>query len=124
LLHRRDCPRVAQSTDPWAARNDTLRCHCEQSEAISPNLARTAAAAALAVTAAILAACEGGAGVFGGPGPFVRAGNAESVEIGFIGDVSNAMPLARKHCAQFERVPRYAARTLDGAEFDCVRPGS
>ena len=61
---------------------------------------------------------------FGGPGPFVREGNAESVEIGFSGDLSNAMPLARKHCAQFERVPRYAMGALDGAVFDCVRPGS
>ena len=62
--------------------------------------------------------------VFGGPGPFVREGNADSVEIGFSGDLSNAMPLARKHCAQFERVPRYAMPSLDGAVFDCVRPGS
>jgi hypothetical protein len=78
---------------------------------------RRVAAVFLALTGMMLAAC-------GGPGPFVRAGNAESVEIGFSGDVANAMPLARKHCAQFERVPRYAMPTLDGAIFDCVRPGS
>jgi hypothetical protein len=67
-----------------------------------------------------LSAC-GGAGPFAGPGPFVREGNAASVEIGFSGDVSNAMPLARRHCAQFERVPRYVAPTLDGGLFECVR---
>ena len=79
----------------------------------------------LALAGAALSACGGApGGVFGGPGPFVREGNAETVEIGFSGDVSNAMPLARKHCAQFDRVPRYAMPTLDGAIFDCVRPGS
>ena len=75
----------------------------------------------LAVAGAILLACSG---AFGGPGPFVRGGDADSVEIGFSGDASNAMPLARKHCAQFERVPRYVQPTLDGGIFECVRPGS
>jgi hypothetical protein len=77
----------------------------------------------LALVGAMLSSC-GGADLFGGPGPFVREGNADSVEIGFTGDISNAMPLARKHCAQFERVPRYAMGAQDGAVFDCVRPGS
>jgi hypothetical protein len=74
------------------------------------------AALFLGLIAAMLAAC-------GAPGPFVREGNAESVEIGFSGDVSNAMPLARKHCAQFEREPRFVSPTLDGGLFECVRPG-
>ena len=78
----------------------------------------------LVLAGATLSACGGASDVFGGPGPFVREGNADSVEIGFSGDVSNAMPLARKHCAQFERVPRYAMPSLDGAVFDCVRPGT
>jgi hypothetical protein len=78
------------------------------------------AAVFIALTGAMLAGC----GAFGGSGPFVREGNADSVEIGFSGDASNAMPLARKHCAQFERVPRYVQPTLDGGIFECVRPGS
>jgi hypothetical protein len=82
------------------------------------------AAVFLALIGAMLSACGGASGVFGGPGPFVREGNADSVEIGFSGDVSNAMPRARKHCAQFERVPRYVEPTLDGGIFECVRPGS
>jgi hypothetical protein len=77
----------------------------------------------LAFIGATLASC-GGVDPFGGPGAFVRAGNAESVEIGFSGDVSNALPLARRHCARFERVPRYQMPTLDGAIFECVRPGA
>jgi hypothetical protein len=71
----------------------------------------------LALIGAAISAC-------GGPGPFVREGSANSVEIGFSGDLSNAMPLARKHCAQFERVPRYLMPTLDGGIFECVRPGA
>jgi hypothetical protein len=77
----------------------------------------------LALAGGMLTAC-GGSDPFGGPGPFVREGNAESVEIGFSGDVANAMPLARRHCAQFERVPRYVMPALDGGVFECVRPGS
>ena len=78
----------------------------------------------LALIVATLSACGDTTAVFGGPGPFVREGNADSVEISFSGDISNAMPLARKYCAQYERVPRYAMGALDGAVFDCVRPGS
>jgi hypothetical protein len=77
----------------------------------------------LALAGVSLVAC-GGTGPFAGPGPFVREGNADSVEIGFSGDVANAMPLARKQCAQFERVPRYLMPALDGGVFECVRPGA
>jgi hypothetical protein len=82
-----------------------------------------AGAVLVALVGAVLVGC-GATGPFAGPGPFVREGNAASVEIGFSGDVANAMPLARKHCAQFERVPRYLMPTLDGALFECVRPGT
>ena len=82
------------------------------------------AALLLALAGATLSACGDTTALFGGPGPFVREGNANSVEIGFSGDPSKAMPLARKHCAQFERVPRYVQPTLDGGIFECVRPGS
>jgi hypothetical protein len=82
-----------------------------------------ASAVFLALAGAMLLGCDG-PGAFGGPGPFVREGNAESVEIGFIGDVANAMPVARKHCARFDRVPRYVQPTLDGGLFECVRAGS
>jgi hypothetical protein len=82
-----------------------------------------AGAVFLALVGMTLIGC-GDTGPFAGPGPFVREGNADSVEIGFSGDPSKAMPLARKHCAQFERVPRYTEPTLDGGIFECVRPGS
>jgi len=77
---------------------------------------------AFALTLAIgiaVAALPGCSGV----NPFVRQGDANSVEVGYSGDIASAMPVARRHCAQFERVPRLVGPTLDGALFDCVRPG-
>jgi hypothetical protein len=68
-----------------------------------------------AVTGAILSGCSG-------PQPFVREGNAASVEIGYAGDVASALPVARRHCAGFERVPRLVSAGIDIALFDCVRP--
>jgi hypothetical protein len=79
-----------------------------------------AAAVFIALGGALLSACSTSA--FGGPGPFVRDGTADEVEIGFGGDVAKAMPLARKHCAQYERIPYYVGPTLDGGIFECVRP--
>jgi hypothetical protein len=54
------------------------------------------------------------------PHPFVRAGNADSVEVLYGGDVASALPAARRHCAQFERVPRLVNAGEDMALFDCV----
>jgi len=70
------------------------------------------------LTAALLAA-----GVFAcsGPHPTVREGDANSVEVGFAGDVASAWPVARRHCAQYEKVPQLVDAGLDRAIFDCVR---
>jgi hypothetical protein len=57
-----------------------------------------------------------------GPHPFVRQGDTKSVEISYSGDVSTALPLARQHCARFERVPRLVNAGPDIADFDCVSP--
>ena len=75
--------------------------------------------ASLTLAAAFAAALSG----CDGPRPFVREGDATSVEVGVGGDIAGATPVARRHCAQFERVPRLVGPTLDGAIFDCVRPG-
>ena len=74
---------------------------------VSPRLASALSAVAF------LAACTGS-------GPFVRAGNANSVEIGYSGDVEAALPVARQHCAQFEKVPRLVDAGADVAVFNCV----
>jgi hypothetical protein len=70
--------------------------------------------------AAALAACNA-------PKPNIREGTADSVEVSYGGDVATAWPLARKHCAQYERVPRLlqtdaGENGLETANFDCVRP--
>jgi hypothetical protein len=54
------------------------------------------------------------------PHPFVRAGNANSVEVVYSGDVATAVPSARQHCAKYERVPRLVNAGADIALFDCV----
>jgi hypothetical protein len=53
--------------------------------------------------------------------PMVLQGNADTVQIGYAGDIDAATALAKRHCAQFERLPRldYAEPTV--AYFDCVR---
>ena len=43
------------------------------------------------------------------------------MQVEYGGDVASAWPLARRHCAEFERVP--SLRETDGnvATFDCVK---
>jgi hypothetical protein len=62
----------------------------------------------------ILAGCDG-------PKAYVREGDAESVELSYAGDVASTLPVARAHCARFERVPRLVQNSIDLAEYDCVR---
>ena len=69
---------------------------------------------AVGAAAVTLAACTGSS-------PFLRQGDANSVEVGYAGDVASALPIARRHCAQFERVPLFVDATSDIAVFDCVR---
>ena len=67
----------------------------------------------VSVEAATLMGCAG-------PQPFVRDGDPNSVQIVYYGDVASAMPLARKHCGQFERRPRLVSRDTEVALFDCI----
>ena len=53
--------------------------------------------------------------------PSVYQGDADSVEITQAGNIANAWPLARRHCAQFERLPRFIDTDGQTARFDCVR---
>lgn len=70
---------------------------------------------AIGTAAATLSACAD-------PRAFIREGSPDSVEISYRGDVANAVPLARRHCAQFERVPHLVETPDDLAVFDCRRP--
>ena len=69
---------------------------------------------AIGAAGAVLSGCTA-------PHPAVRTGDANSVEVSYGGDVASALPLARRHCAQFERVPRLTDAALDIAIFDCIR---
>jgi len=77
-----------------------------------------------AIVAVVLAIGASAANValFGctGAHPFVREGDANSVEVTYSGDVANALPVAHQHCARYERVPRLVAAEADLAIFDCV----
>jgi len=79
-------------------------------------------AAAIVVMLAVGAA---GAALLGctAPHPTVHSGDANSVEVSYAGDVASTLPVARGHCAQFERVPRLvdAGAGTGIAIYDCVR---
>jgi hypothetical protein len=70
---------------------------------------------AIGAGAIALAACTGSQ-------PFLRAGNPSSAEVAYAGDVASALPIARRHCAQFEKMPRLVETAGDTAYFDCVKP--
>ena len=70
--------------------------------------------AAIATASITLSGC-------GAARPFVKEGNAQSVEVGYYGDAAATLPLARQYCAQFERVPQLAEASLDVAYYDCLR---
>lgn len=87
-------------------------------------MTRSIAVAALAFAASAAGALSGCAG----PHPAIRSGDANSVEVIYGGDAASALPLARQHCAQFERVPRLVSTgpdsggSADTAVFNCVPP--
>ena len=56
------------------------------------------------------------------PHAYVRSGDEKSVEVVYGGDFGSAEALARRHCAEFGRVPRLAIPGTDLALFDCVSP--
>ena len=69
----------------------------------------------LLLVAAGLAACAG-------EKPFLLQGDANSAQVGFSSDIAGATLVATRHCAQYERVPRFLEAQENVAYFDCVRP--
>ena len=53
--------------------------------------------------------------------PLLQKGDATSAEILYSGDVANAVPLAKQHCAGYARVPRLVDTTPGIAYFACDR---
>jgi hypothetical protein len=76
--------------------------------------------AALARGCVIMFVC--GLGVACGAKPFVLDGNADYAGIAYAGDMESATAAAKRHCAPFERVPRFHEIDGDVAYFYCVRP--
>ena len=54
--------------------------------------------------------------------PFVLEGDANYAGVAYAGDMESATTVAKRHCAPFERVPRFREIQENVAYFDCVRP--
>jgi hypothetical protein len=54
--------------------------------------------------------------------PFVLEGDANYAGVAYAGDMESATAVAKRHCAPFERVPRFREIQENVAYFDCVRP--
>jgi len=48
-------------------------------------------------------------------------GNADGVMINYVGDIAETLPLARQHCAQYERQPLLRDTRDNTATYACVR---
>jgi hypothetical protein len=53
--------------------------------------------------------------------PILLQGDANSAQVGFSRDIEAATAVARQHCAQYERVPRFAEAEENVAYFDCLK---
>jgi len=51
-------------------------------------------------------------------------GNADWVLISYAGDASGTLPIARRHCAQYERQPVLRQTKDNSALYMCVKPGA
>jgi hypothetical protein len=85
------------------------------SDRTRPTLAAIARQLFLTVLAAgFLAACAAK--------PFVLEGDPNYAGVTYAGDMESATAAAKRHCAPFERVPRFREIDENVAYFDCVRP--
>ena len=62
------------------------------------------------------------AGCGGGPKPFLLSGDAQRAEIGYAEDPATTLPLAKAHCAAYERQPRLLQAQQNIAYYQCYRP--
>jgi len=70
----------------------------------------------------LLVGFVGGLGVACAGTPFEIEGDANYVGVAYGGDMESATAVAKRHCAPFERVPRFHEFQEDVAYFYCVRP--
>ena len=52
--------------------------------------------------------------------PFVDKGDANSAVITYSGDLDSATAVARRHCAQYERVAHLVTTAIGQAYFQCA----
>jgi len=52
-------------------------------------------------------------------GALLKEGDANSAQVMYSGDVANALPVARQHCASYGRVPRLVDTVPGIAYFAC-----
>ncbi len=70
----------------------------------------------------LLVAFAGGLGIACAGKPFEIEGDANYVGVAYGDDMEGATAVAKRHCAPFERVPRFHEIQEDVAYFYCVRP--
>ena len=54
--------------------------------------------------------------------PFLLEGDSNHAWVAYAGDIESATAVAKRHCAPFERVPRFREIQENVAYFECVRP--
>jgi len=54
--------------------------------------------------------------------PFLLEGDSSHAWVAYAGDIESATAVAKRHCAPFERVPRFREIQENVAYFECVRP--
>lgn len=79
-----------------------------------PVRSKIALAAGLVAVGGLLAACASPA--------LLLKGTADEAKISYGGDLASASAIAARHCARYERVPRFQMADMDTAYFACVKP--
>jgi hypothetical protein len=76
---------------------------------------RIAPAASLVIVGGLLAACTASSAL-------LLEGDAASAKVAYGGDLARANAVAARHCARYERVPRFQMADMDTAYYACVKP--
>jgi hypothetical protein len=58
------------------------------------------------------------------PSPLVLDSDAKGIDIEYPGDPAATMPIARLHCAQYERAARLLQAQNNVAYYECIRVGA
>jgi hypothetical protein len=56
------------------------------------------------------------------PQDVAMRGGIDGVIISYVGDVADTLPIAKQHCARYERVPVLHQTTPDHVVYFCIKP--